>query len=207
MEKRPGSGPEPVHVWIAPAGDEPRSAAHNLLVDLASTLVSSPALRHESNGKPCIDGHAVSISHSRELVVVAASQAGPVGVDVEEVFPREIGGLARRWFDPAELEWMTTQSDELTAFLQLWTAKEAVGKALGNGLRKAGLRRRMPLGGGLVESAPGLLVTQLPIRDDAVLAVAVASAATDVLVTEHQGTALRRTVTSRTSFPVVVRGN
>jgi phosphopantetheine--protein transferase-like protein len=177
------------------------------LLDLASTLISSPALRHEPNGKPCIDGLAVSISHSRELVVVAASQAGPVGVDVEEVFPREVAGLARRWFDATELKWMATQSDELAAFLQLWTAKEAVGKALGNGLRKAGLRRRMPLGGGLVESAPGLRVTHLPIQEDAVLAVAVASAATDVLVTEHHGTALRRAVRSRTSFPVIVRGN
>ena len=207
MEKRPGSGLEPVHVWIAPAGDEPRSAAHNLLLDLASTLVSSPALRHEPSGKPCIDGLAVSISHSRELVAVAASQAGPVGVDVEDHAARDVTALARRWFDPGELAWMSAQADELTAFLQLWTAKEAVGKALGNGLRKAGLRRRMPLGGGRVESAPDLLVTHLPIQVDAVLAVAVAAAATDVLVTEHQGTALRRTVRSRTSFPVVVQGN
>jgi phosphopantetheinyl transferase len=204
-----------VHVWIAPAGDEPRSAAHNLLLDLASTLVRSPVLRHEPNGKPCVDGLAVSISHSRELVVVAASQAGPVGVDVEDHSAREVSALARRWFDPEELAWMRAQADELTAFLRLWTAKEAVGKALGQGLRNAGLRRRMPLPispdgpalrAGLVAGEAGLAVLHAP-AEQAVLAVAAGAELAELVLAVHHGTALRRTVRSRTSFPVVVRGN
>jgi 4'-phosphopantetheinyl transferase len=217
-----------VHVWVAPAGDDQRSTARDLLLELTGALLDGTAeLRHEPNGRPYVDGLAVSISHSRTLVAVAASAAGPVGVDVEDVYPREVAGLARRWFDPSELEWMARQPDELTAFLDLWTAKEAVGKALGLGLRTAGLRRRMPLPvhvlpgqvqrmrgdslalhAGLVESAAelGLAVAHLPLDQRAVLAVALPATVADVLLTERHGAALQRTVRSRTSFPVVVRG-
>jgi 4'-phosphopantetheinyl transferase len=197
-----------VQVWVAPAGDDQRATAKDLLLELAGTLLDRTAeLRYEDSGRPYVDGLAVSISHSLRLVAVAASAIGPVGVDAEDVYPREVSGLAHRWFDATELEWMAGEPDELVAFLQLWTAKEAVGKALGQGLRRAGLRRRMPLGGGLVESVPGLLVTYLPIEEGAVLAVALPATAAEVLLIQHHGAALRRTVRSRTSFPVVVRGS
>lgn len=197
-----------MHVWVAPAGDDQRSTARDLLLELAGALLDRTAvLEYEPTGRPSVDGLAVSISHSRTLVAVAASAVGPVGVDVEDVYPREVAGLARRWFDPAELEWMARQPDELTAFLTLWTAKEAVGKALGLGLRKTGLRRRMPLPAGLVLSEPSLAVQHLPVDQQTVLAVALPAIATEVLLTEHHGAALRRTVRSRTSFPVVVRGS
>ncbi|GAA0603431.1 hypothetical protein GCM10009534_42630 [Kribbella sandramycini] len=193
-------------VWTAPAGADSRATAHALLLSLAESLGADPVLRHDPNGRPEIAGLAVSISHSRSLVAVAAGRTGSVGVDLEDIYPREVSGLARRWFDPAELDWLAAQPDGLLAFLRLWTAKEAVGKAVGLGLRNSGLRRLMPLADGPVESVPGLSVVRPPVLDDAVLAVAV-STATQVVLTEHQGTALRRTVRSRTSFPVVVRGN
>lgn len=205
-----------VHVWLAPAGVSRRSA-HELLLALASTLVTGPVLSHDPAGRPQIPGLAVSISHTHHLLAVAASYDGPLGVDVEELYPREVRALAERWFHAAELEWMAAQPDELTAFLHLWTAKEAVGKALGTGLRNAGLRRRMPLPASPVEgekAAPadavtgegGLAVLHLPV-EQAVLAVALPSTAAEVVVTVHHETALRRVVRSRTSFPVVVRGN
>jgi phosphopantetheinyl transferase (holo-ACP synthase) len=142
-----------------------------LLRALASTLVDDPVLRHDETGRPRIHGLAVSISYTQHLVAVAAAYDGPLGIDLEEIRARDVTALADRWFTPRELEWMTRQDDELVGFLQLWTAKEAVGKALGRGLRDAGLRREMPLGGGAVESAPGLLVTHLP-WPDAVLTIA-----------------------------------
>jgi 4'-phosphopantetheinyl transferase len=210
-----------VHVWTAAAGDDQRSTAKDLLLELAGALLDRTAeLGSEPSGRPYVDGLAVSISHSRSLVAVTAAVAGPVGVDVEDVYPREVRGLARRWFAPSELEWMAQQPDELVAFLYLWTAKEAVGKALGLGLRNTGLRRRIPLPlgqeppgenlavrAGLVPSEPGLTVLHLPVHERAVLAVALPATATEVLLTEHHGAALRRTVRSRTSFPVVVRGS
>lgn len=209
-------------MWTAPAGDNQRSTARDLLLELSGALLGHTAeLRYEDSGRPYVDGLAVSISHSLRLVAVAASAAGPVGVDVEDVYERQVAGLARRWFDPSELSWMRAHSDPLIAFLQLWTAKEAVGKALGQGLRSGGLRRRMPLPSpsrdeptedlvlraDLVPSVEDLrlAVGHLPI-DQTVLALALPATAAEVLLIQHHGAALRRTVKSRTSFPVVVRG-
>lgn len=173
-----------VHVWVAAAGGEPRAAAHKLLLDLAGTLIDKPALHHDETGRPHVPGLAVSISHTHHLVVVAASSDGPVGVDLEEVYPRDVQPLALRWFRPEELSWMKQQPDELVAFLELWTAKEAVGKARGLGLRQSGLRRAMPIGGGVVESEPELLVTYVPWKD-AVLAVAAPVGLTEIVV-QHE---------------------
>jgi 4'-phosphopantetheinyl transferase len=193
-----------VHVWLAPAGAEPRAAAHELLLDLAGRLVPDPQLSHDPGGRPEVPGLAVSISHTHHLVVVAAAVAGPVGVDLEEVYPRQVQELADRWFALEELAWMSSQPNQLDGFLRLWTAKEAVGKALGRGLRGAGLRRVMPLGGGVVESEPHLLVTYVP-WPGAVLALAAPVGLTEIVV--HHETALRSVDKSRTSLPVVVRGN
>ncbi|TCC41548.1 4'-phosphopantetheinyl transferase superfamily protein [Kribbella speibonae] len=160
-----------VQVRVAPAGREPRSEAHSLLLELAGGFVGRPSLSHDEHGRPQVDGVAVSISYSRRRIAVAASYDGPVGVDLEEREPRDFWGLAERWFGAGELEWMAGEVDQLGAFLRLWTAKEAVGKALGIGLRGAGLRRVVPVGGGVVESAPGLQVTYVACAG-AVLAVA-----------------------------------
>ncbi|GAA3142364.1 hypothetical protein JOF29_000854 [Kribbella aluminosa] len=155
-----------VHLRLAPGGTKPRPTAHALLLELASTLVDDPVLTHDDSGRPQIPGLAVSISYSHQLVAVAASHDGPLGIDLEEIRLREVDPLANRWFAPQELEWMERQPDRLLAFLQLWTAKEAVGKALGRGLANGGLRRRTP---------PGLTVVHLPTTEPAVLAVALAT--------------------------------
>ena len=92
-------------------------------------------------GKPWLpqvpDLH-VSISHSRQIVVVAATSVAPVGVDVEPptaptVDPQR---LAQRLFPSAEARALAELSDGKLAdgFSRLWTIKEAVAKALGVGV-------------------------------------------------------------------------
>jgi 4'-phosphopantetheinyl transferase len=201
---------DPAHVWVSPVeeNEDQRSAAHALLLALTRSLGGEGELRHEESGRPVVEGLAVSLSHARGLVAVAANRRGPVGVDLESRREFEIDGMARRWFDAVELTWLRAQTDQVEAFLWLWTAKEAVGKALGRGLRGSGLRRVMPLDGTTaVPSEPRLAVLRLPLQADAVLAIAVPVTTSEVRLTEHHGAALRSTVTSRTSFPVVVRGN
>src|SRR5881275_234108 len=55
--------------------------------------------------------------------------------------------LARRWFTAAEADWVAAQPvhRRTRCFLTLWTGKEAMGKAIGDGLRGGGLRRPMPV--------------------------------------------------------------
>lgn len=86
-----------------------------------------------THGPPNLPGtglHA-SITHGGDWVVVALTEAGPVGVDVEAIKP-----VARALFDyvvaPDELFTL----DQYTFFVH-WVRKESVLKATGVGLRQA----------------------------------------------------------------------
>lgn len=183
-----------------------RANAHDLLLELAASVLKSEAdLRHDASGQPWIwvgeQRYWASVSHARDdVAAVALSLEGPVGVDIETRREFPVDGMIRRWFDPAEVAWLSQQDDRLEAFLWLWTAKEAVGKALGKGLRDSGLRRLMPLQDGPVAGTE-LVVRHPAIELDAVLAVAVHVPA------DPGNAAVRSTARSRTNFPVVVRGS
>ena len=76
-----------------------------------------------------------NVSHSGERFVVAAAVGIVPGVDVERVRPRrDLPGLARRFFSPAEQEEAAAAPDPLLAFYRIWTRKEAVIKADGRGV-------------------------------------------------------------------------
>lgn len=86
------------------------------------------------HGRPQVVGGdlEVSISHSGDVVAVAVTEAGPVGVDIEIVarwdYSRVLGYLCT----PAERRLVRGQRD----FYALWTRKEAILKATGEGLRR-----------------------------------------------------------------------
>ncbi|MET8120032.1 4'-phosphopantetheinyl transferase superfamily protein [Micromonospora sp. NPDC005189] len=223
------SGRDTVYVWVGrDTGGQPDPAV-GLLRWVGSVLLGRAetelVLTHDTVGRPLvrIDERAarsvelpVSISRTAGIVVVAARRAGPVGVDVERVRPLPALTLARRWFAPAELAWLDGRPEAGRAvdFLRLWTAKEAVGKALGLGLRDGGLRREMPSPGLPLRPVPGVEAVRVghpELGGDLVLAVAV-HATTHVEVEVMQGAghgvAAERSVSvERTSLPVVVRGN
>ncbi|MEU5539631.1 4'-phosphopantetheinyl transferase superfamily protein [Streptomyces sp. NPDC020362] len=157
--------PNAVTVVLAPACGDPSAAARRVLVRMAGELgvpVPSgavPRVAHDAGGSPylsvadealrAVGGDAlcrVSISHCADVVAVALSAAA-IGVDVEVVRPLSFVNLARRWFDPAEAAWLARRPEDHRPedFYRLWTAKEALGKALGVGLRSGGTRRRVPL--------------------------------------------------------------
>ena len=75
-----------------------------------------------------------SLSHSGDWVVAAAARTGPVGVDVESLrTDRPLERLAHRFFPPEESVWLErlTSEEQVGNFYRLWTAKEALFKALG----------------------------------------------------------------------------
>ncbi len=85
-----------------------------------------------AHGKPILRGAGaphVSISHSAELIALAVTEAAPIGVDVEAVVERDHAGLAATFLAGTEAV------DGPAAFYTLWTRKEAVVKATGDGLR------------------------------------------------------------------------
>ncbi|MCX5116654.1 4'-phosphopantetheinyl transferase superfamily protein [Micromonospora sp. NBC_00362] len=222
------SGRDTVYVWVGrDTGGQPDRAA--VLVRRAGALLlghpeTGLVLTHDRDGRPVVrvaevTGSvelAVSVSRTAGLVVVAASRAGAVGVDVERIRPLPALALARRWFPPTELAWLgdRPEAGRTVDFLRLWTAKEAVGKALGRGLRGGGLRRLMPPPGLPLRQVPGaepLRVGHPRLGGGLVLAVAIrASTQVDVEVVQRPGhgvTAERSASVERTSLPVVVRGN
>lgn len=76
-----------------------------------------------------------NVSHAGERFVVAVAGGMEPGVDIERVRARRnLSGLARRFFSPAEQEALAAASDPLRAFYRVWTRKEAVIKADGRGV-------------------------------------------------------------------------
>jgi len=71
-----------------------------------------------------------NLSHSGDLALIALAPV-PVGVDLERDAPADAQALAQAWFTPAEQARLARGDDD---FLSLWTAREAVLKAMGTGL-------------------------------------------------------------------------
>ncbi len=213
-ERNPGGHPgdEAVRVWLRRIAGDPRQQARALLVDAVAGLLELPSsaieLAYEPAGRPYLTGAAsglhVGLSHTRGWVALAATGLGPVGVDIEVVRPLPTVALARRWLRPEEASWVSDRpADQQTrAFLQLWTYKEAIGKAAGVGLRGGGLRRAvtLPVPWPPVDPAPRLH----PLPDVADLVAAAPAVPGEILlaVACHRGTALGAPVLVRVEAPV-----
>lgn len=88
----------------------------------------------QPHGKPRLanDDVAFSVSHSGDLVGVALSSHGPVGLDVECATEAAVVPAA---LTPGEAAALAEATDPGRDFLVFWTRKEAALKALGAGLR------------------------------------------------------------------------
>lgn len=85
------------------------------------------------HGKPVLPGGpGFSLSHAGDLVGVAVRPDGAVGLDVEQVRPvADLDALAEHVRSPAE---HARGGADPAAFFRLWTRKEALVKATGEGL-------------------------------------------------------------------------
>jgi 4'-phosphopantetheinyl transferase len=101
-------------------------------IEIRSGIYGQPLVHHPRAGTS-----EVTVSHSHGLAVALAFPAGhPMGIDLETVSAVSaatiIGELEA---SPPELTWLATGGvDEATACCVLWTAREALGKALKTGL-------------------------------------------------------------------------
>ncbi len=84
------------------------------------------------HGRPRLpgDGLDVSVTHSGDFAAVAASTAGPVGIDLEAVRPVDHQPLLNEVLALEERD----EATSLEAFFTYWTRKESVLKATGTGM-------------------------------------------------------------------------
>lgn len=84
------------------------------------------------HGRPRIIGSGLefSVSHSGQLVAAALTDAGPVGIDLEEVRPLDYRPMLSDVCTLEEQEFVHSTQN----FYTYWTRKEAVLKATGEGL-------------------------------------------------------------------------
>lgn len=92
-------------------------------------------------GKPLRPDIAFNLAHTKTLALCAVAPdypQGRLGVDLEAKGRKsDVLGLAKRFFTAAESDFLhqLPETTQQTAFLQLWTAKEAYLKGTGLGLQ------------------------------------------------------------------------
>jgi len=101
---------------------------------------------YSPQGKPALDlksggaGLHFNLTDTEDLVLFVVTHIGPVGVDVESIRPvKEMGDLVARFFSQRENELFQKVSPDKkpTAFFNLWTRKEALLKATGEGITRS----------------------------------------------------------------------
>jgi 4'-phosphopantetheinyl transferase len=105
--------------------------------------VTADALRfsYSSHGKPSLSAASAplhfNLSHSEGLAALGVSRARELGVDVEHVRPLK-EDIAERFFSRGEVAALRAlpEDQQLAAFYRCWTRKEAVVKAIGEGLSR-----------------------------------------------------------------------
>ena len=134
--------PPPSWTWQPlPRGAAAEPLARAWLAQALAAGEDAQPIQRDPRGRPQLGAPFAAWdcnwSHSGGGLLVVLGQGLQVGVDLEWQRPRTRAlDLARRYFTPAEVEWLETleMAAREPAFLRLWCAKEAVLKAHGHGL-------------------------------------------------------------------------
>jgi 4'-phosphopantetheinyl transferase len=120
-----------------------RATLRQLLGGRMNVSPASVKFARGTQGKLALTGQArdsdlrFNLSHSGDLAVYALAVGIDVGVDVEVIRPvPDVDAIVTRWFSPREQSAYRAldQDQKPLGFLTCWTRKEAVLKALGQGL-------------------------------------------------------------------------
>jgi 4'-phosphopantetheinyl transferase len=120
-----------------------RARLRELLGERLGAAPESIAFAYGANGKPALAGRFAAsgwrfnLSRREELAVYAFSRVGELGVDVEAIGPvREGPAIAAHLFTHRERQTYVALAphERALGFLRVWTRKEALAKALGDGL-------------------------------------------------------------------------
>ena len=173
-EAEPQLDDHEVHLWllVLDGSPSPREVTAVAQATLTKRLMHysatdrPPEILRGEHGKPyapALAGLDFNLSHARNHVLLAFARNQPLGVDLERL-DREhaVEDLARRFFAPAEADALQRlpPSQQLSAFLRLWTCKEAVLKAIGAGLSFGLSRVAFELSGDGVPTGLGQLAPE-----------------------------------------------
>jgi 4'-phosphopantetheinyl transferase len=123
-----------------------RGALRNILAQYLHANAADLRFIQLENGKPALAenfakaGIHFNLAHSENLALIAVTQLGMVGVDVEYVRPiKEMDALVARFFSPRENDAFQKipDNEKPAAFFNLWTRKEALLKATGEGITRS----------------------------------------------------------------------
>ncbi len=119
-----------------------RGATRLILARYTSLDPAAQRFDIDANGKPFLAGASLQFnrSHSGELALLAVSRDRRLGVDIERIDPgADVNGIADACFSESE-RWFLGSVPEprrAVAFYAVWTRKEAIVKATGEGLVRA----------------------------------------------------------------------
>lgn len=98
-------------------------------------LTDNPVFEYNEHGKPSIIGHPeihFNLSHCKEAAICVVSDL-PVGVDVESLRQYK-ESLVHYTMNDEEIHEIESSEDSASAFIRLWTMKEATTKLIGTGI-------------------------------------------------------------------------
>jgi 4'-phosphopantetheinyl transferase len=123
-----------------------RGALRAILAQYFNVDAATLRFDYLENGKPTLTGDFASagihfnLAHTEDLALVGVTRVGLVGVDVECVRPiKNVDELVARFFSARESEsFQKVSADQKPiAFFNLWTRKEAMLKATGEGITRS----------------------------------------------------------------------
>jgi 4'-phosphopantetheinyl transferase len=147
-------GDDDIHVWrLAYDHHQGRAPLLAMLGAYLGVPAAAVQLEASEHGRPELagtqrDAFSFNWSHSHDQALIAIARGVLPGIDLERLRPHpKAVPIARRYFSPDETAALEAlpENQRDRAFLELWTAKEAVLKAVGRGLA-FGLHRLSILG-------------------------------------------------------------
>ena len=119
-----------------------RDLLSRMLADIWGMASKTVTIHTEPSGRPYLEPVSsqpppfISMSHSHGWIACAATDIGPLGIDIERQRPsRDHAGIAAMAFGPREAA--RASSAGIGAFYRIWTLREAIAKARGQGLSLA----------------------------------------------------------------------
>ncbi len=137
----------------------------------------------QEKGKPFLRNESITfnLSHTKEMAILAVTNGVGIGVDIEKIKPTSgYLEIAKRFFHPDEYSYLLNISEthlQRQQFFIIWTAKEAILKATGEGiaagLNSFSVQQNLSNAGELLHTyRDNIAVMQLKAPDDYVATLA-----------------------------------